>query len=176
LFSTAGHEYPGRSFRNAVAFSLGPPRQQAIDKGTSPLANGVLSGKYSRADLNAGTQQGVEGSRKAVAAVHGSLSERALAIADVVASIASETGHRPAQIALAWTLLNPGVTATLLGARTEQQLEDNLGALNVSLSEGHVARLEQASAIELGFRHDMLRRPLTVQLLAGGLAMPQRNW
>jgi hypothetical protein len=53
-------------------------------------------------------------------------------------------------------------------------LEDNLGAPNVSLSEGHVARLEQASAIELGFPHDMLRRPLTVQLLAGGLAMPQR--
>lgn len=71
----------------------------------SPLANGVLTGKYSRADLEAGeSQSGIQGTRKALAAAYGSLSERTLAIADVVAAVAVETGHSAAQVAIGWTL------------------------------------------------------------------------
>jgi aryl-alcohol dehydrogenase-like predicted oxidoreductase len=143
----------------------------------SPLANGVLTGKYSRADLRGGEQQGgIEGSRKALAAAYGSLTERSLAIVDGVSSVAAETGHTVAQIALAWTLANPGVAATLLGARTVQQLEENLGALDVCLSETDRARLDAASAIELGFPHDLLRGPFTVKAISGGTRLPARTW
>jgi aryl-alcohol dehydrogenase-like predicted oxidoreductase len=55
--------------------------------------------------------------------------ERSLDVADVVAEIATRTGHSSAQIAIAWTLLNPAIAAPMLGARTLKQLEDNLGAL-----------------------------------------------
>jgi aryl-alcohol dehydrogenase-like predicted oxidoreductase len=143
----------------------------------SPLANGVLTGKYNRADLMSGDGQiGVQGSRKSVAAAYGSLSERSLAITDVVASVAAETDYSPAQIALAWTLLNPGVTATMLGARTQKQLEDNLIALTVTLTDEQRARLEQVSAIELGFPHDFLKKPMIVQSLSGGSPLPTRTW
>jgi aryl-alcohol dehydrogenase-like predicted oxidoreductase len=143
----------------------------------SPLANGVLSGKYSRADLKAdNSQTGLQGSRKNVAASYGSLSERSLAIADVVAAVATETGHSAAQIALAWTLLKPGVAASLLGARTVKQLEDNLVALAVTLSAEQRARLDQVSCIELGFPHDFARMPMIVQSLTGGGSLPARTW
>ena len=74
----------------------------------------------------------------------------------------------PAQIALAWTLLNPAVSTTLLGARTLKQLEDNLGALALRLSDSQRAHLEQVSAITLGFPHDLLRQPMVVQFTTGG--------
>jgi len=142
----------------------------------SPLANGVLSGKYSRSDLKPGNASSLEGSRKDVAHGHGSLSERSLEIAEAVKAAANESGHSPAQVALAWTLVNPVVAATLLGARTVKQLEDNLGALAVSLSESQRERLEKVSAITLGFPHDLLRRPLIVQSLTGGTSLPPRHW
>lgn len=141
----------------------------------SPLANGVLSGKYSRADLDM-SQAGVDGSRKAVAGVHGSLSERSLVIAETVSEVAREIGRPPAQVALSWVMSNPGVTALLLGARNLDQLEVNLGALELSLSEEHMARLEAASPIELGFPHDILRRPMTRNMITGGTHRPERSW
>jgi aryl-alcohol dehydrogenase-like predicted oxidoreductase len=140
----------------------------------SPLANGVLSGKYSRADLGA-SQAGIDGSRKAVAGAHGSLSERSLVIAEAVSEVAREVGHAPAQVALSWVMSNPGVTTLLLGARNLDQLEVNLGALELSLSQEHMARLEAASAIELGFPHDILRRPMSRNMIAGGTHRPERR-
>jgi aryl-alcohol dehydrogenase-like predicted oxidoreductase len=141
----------------------------------SPLGSGVLAGKYSRADLDpTGGSANPEGSRKNVAVANGSLTERGLAIADVVKGVAKEMGKTPSQVALAWTLLNPGVTAPLIGARTLRQLEDNLGALDVRLSEEHRARLERASAIELGFPHDFLTRPMVREVVFGGLQVAPR--
>ena len=142
----------------------------------SPLANGVLSGKYGRADLKGGDLESIHGSRKDVAIGYGSLSERSLDIAEIVKAVADETGRSPAQIALAWTLLNPGVTTTLLGARTVEQLKGNLGALDVALSDDQVARLDAVSAITLGFPHDLLRQPMIVQSVTGGTARPARTW
>jgi aryl-alcohol dehydrogenase-like predicted oxidoreductase len=141
----------------------------------SPLASGVLTGKYSRADLGAGPGgSAADGSRRDVAAGNGSLTERGLAIADVVQEVAGELGRSPAQIALAWTLLNPAVTAPIIGARTLAQLEDNLGALEVILDEGQQARLQAASAIDLGFPHDFLARPMTKAIVSGGLDIRPR--
>ncbi len=142
----------------------------------SPLANGVLSGKYSRADLAAGDLTLLQGSRKDVAIGNGSLSERSLDIADVVKAVAAETGNSPAQIALAWTLLNSGVAATLVGARTPKQLNDNLGALEVSFDDEQRARLEKVSAITLGFPRELLRMPTIVRSIGGGTVLPARTW
>jgi hypothetical protein len=67
------------------------------------------------------------------------------------------------------------VAATLLGARSVKQLEDNLGALDVSLTDEQRACLDEASAIALGFPHDLLRQPMTVHVVTGGGPLPMRN-
>ncbi|XXY52112.1 aldo/keto reductase [Sorangium sp. So ce269] len=142
----------------------------------SPLASGVLTGKYSKADLDAGGgTSDAAGTRKNVAAANGSLTARGLDIAAVVKAVAAESGKTPAQIALAWTLLHPAVTAPIMGARTLKQLEDNLGALDVRLTEGQRARLDQASAVELGFPHDFLARPMTRGVMFGDVKIAARR-
>lgn len=135
----------------------------------SPLASGVLTGKYTRADLDHGGGTGdPEGTRKNVAAANGSLTERGLAIADVVKDVAAAMGRSPAQVAIAWTLRDPAVTAPIIGARTLAQLEDNLGALDVTFTDDQLADLEKASAIDLGFPHEFLTRPMTRGVMFGG--------
>jgi aryl-alcohol dehydrogenase-like predicted oxidoreductase len=138
----------------------------------SPLASGVLAGKYTAADLDHdGGTAGAAGTRKNVAAANNSLTERSLAIADVAKTVAARNDRLPSQVAIAWTLRNPTVTSPIIGARTLAQLEDNLGALDVEFSEQDVAELEQASAIELGFPHDFLARPMTQTVTRGDLTI-----
>ncbi|MET0426525.1 MAG: aldo/keto reductase [Actinoplanes sp.] len=122
----------------------------------SPLAGGVLTGKYSRADLHSTEPGNGESARKGFNVALGGVNERSLAIVDVVKEVAAEQGRTPAQIGLAWTLRNQAVTSPILGARTLEQLTDNLGALDVELSADQTERLDRASAIELGFPHAML--------------------
>jgi aryl-alcohol dehydrogenase-like predicted oxidoreductase len=142
----------------------------------SPLGRGVLTGKYSSRDLDHGADSaGVEGTRKSAGELNGSLSERSLAIAEVVKTVATELGRTPAQVALAWTLLNDSVTAPLIGARTLSQLEDNLGALEVKLPDDARARLEQASTVALGFPHDVLARPSTMASVFGDTKISPRR-
>ena len=123
----------------------------------SPLASGVLTGKYSRSDLAPGPE-GAASSRKEVAAGNGFLTPRGLDIAETVKDIAAELGTTPSRVALAWTLFSPSVTAPIVGARSLAQLEDNLGALDTRLDPAQQARLDEVSAIELGFPHSALRR------------------
>jgi aryl-alcohol dehydrogenase-like predicted oxidoreductase len=120
----------------------------------SPLAGGVLTGKYSRADL--APESGF--TRRAVAAGNGFLTARGLEIAEVVKEVASELDTTPSRVALAWTLLNPAVAAPIVGARTLAQLDDNLGVFDVTLDPRQQARLARASAVDLGFPHETLRR------------------
>ena len=56
--------------------------------------------------------------------------------------VAAELGRTPAQVGLAWTLQNPGVTSPVIGARTPAQLEDNLGALEVGFTAAQRERLD----------------------------------
>lgn len=136
------------------------PMAQELGLGTvlwSPLAGGVLTGKYSRQDLTAGAPSGTgESVRKDFNVALGGVTERSLTIVDTVKEIASELGRTPAQIGLAWALRQPGVTAPIIGARTSGQLQENLGALEVDLDASHLARLNEVSAIEPGFPHAML--------------------
>ncbi|MFE6610379.1 aldo/keto reductase [Amycolatopsis sp. NPDC057786] len=139
----------------------------------SPLAGGVLTGKYSRDDVTAAPSE--DGTRKNFNFALGTLTERNLAIVDVVKEVATELGHSPAQIGLAWTLRNPGVTAPIIGARTPAQLEDNLGALEVEFTGSQLARLDEASAIDLGFPHEMLSRDTTLALTRGDMTIEPRR-
>ncbi|WP_159585600.1 aldo/keto reductase [Chelativorans xinjiangense] len=141
----------------------------------SPLASGVLTGKYSKADLEIGTgSASAVGTRKNVAAANGALSERGLAIADVVKAVAIEAGKSPSQVALAWTLLNPSVASPIMGVRTLAQLENNLGALDVTLTDDQRARLDEVSAIDLGFPHEFLARPMTRNVTFGDVKIAAR--
>jgi aryl-alcohol dehydrogenase-like predicted oxidoreductase len=135
------------------------PMAKELGLGTvlwSPLAGGVLTGKYSRQDLTTPPSDQSESVRKSFNVALGGVTERALAIVDVVKEVADEVGRTPAQVALAWTLQNPEVTAPIIGARTAEQLQENLEALEVDLTPSQVARLNEVSAIDLGFPHAML--------------------
>jgi aryl-alcohol dehydrogenase-like predicted oxidoreductase len=88
----------------------------------------------------------------------GSSPSGGLDIAEVVKDIAAGIGTTPSRVALAWTLLNPAVAAPIVGVRSLAQLDDNLGALQVKLDPGQQAKLDEVSAIELGFPHEALRR------------------
>ncbi|MFD3911440.1 aldo/keto reductase [Streptomyces sp. NPDC058603] len=141
----------------------------------SPLAGGVLTGKYSRDDLIATNVASDDGTRKSFNFALGTVTERNLAIADVVKEVATELGRTPAQVGLAWTLRKPGVTAPIIGARTPAQLMDNLGALEVDLTAAQLARLDEASATGLGFPHDMLASDHVRNVIAGDLAIESRR-
>ncbi|MFJ7217380.1 aldo/keto reductase [Amycolatopsis sp. NPDC098790] len=133
----------------------------------SPLAGGLLTGKY-RADAGSSA-------RESFNAGLGMVTDRNLAIADVVKKVAEEQGRKPAQIGLAWLLRNPGVTAPIIGARTPAQLEDNLGALEVELTEAQVSRLEEASTINLGYPHDLLAGDHIQKVMRGELKLEPRS-
>ena len=140
----------------------------------SPLGGGILSGKYSRADLSDENSADVASTRKGIIASTGHLNERALAIAEVVGSIAHETGVTASQIALAWTLHNPAVASTLLGARTLAQAENNFAALEIMLTDDQLQRLEQVSAVAPIFPARFISRPMAQQLITGGATIRAR--
>jgi aryl-alcohol dehydrogenase-like predicted oxidoreductase len=141
----------------------------------SPLGGGLLSGKYGMSDLATNDDAGVAATRKGVIASTGLLNEASLRIAEEVKAVARETGASAAQVALAWTLLNPAVTAPVIGARTLAQAQDNLGALDVRLDTDHVARLDAASRPAPIFPQRFVERPLVQQLVFGGAAVERRS-
>ncbi|MEU7044116.1 aldo/keto reductase [Streptomyces varsoviensis] len=142
----------------------------------SPLAGGVLTGKYSRDDLTAtAAEPGRSSIRKSFNAALGLVNERNLAIADAVKEIAAELGRTPSQVGLAWAMHQPDVTAPIIGARTAAQLEDNLGALDVDFTAAQLARLDELSAIDLGYPHDLLAGDHLRNALAGDLKIPTRR-
>jgi len=124
----------------------------------APLGQGVLTGKYTRDDLVPGDMSDIS-SRKAINAVTGKLTAKNLDIADVAVEVAKEIGCTPAQLAVAWTLKNPAVCSPVIGVHTPAQLEDNLGALDVEISDEQMARLDEISAVPPVFPIDVLKSP-----------------
>jgi aryl-alcohol dehydrogenase-like predicted oxidoreductase len=108
----------------------------------SPLAGGLLSGKYRR------DQQGPEGARHFGGWDEPPIydSERLYDVVDVLVEIAEGHGVSAAQVALAWLLGRPGVSSVVIGARTDEQLADNLAAAELELGEDERARLDEVSA------------------------------
>ena len=110
----------------------------------SPLAGGVLSGKYTRE--NASTTIPDRGDR-----VTSALTDRNYAIVDELIRIARELKTTPAAVALAWVQTRPGVTSTIIGARRREQLDQNLAALDITLDAAHVDALDRVSTPTLNF-------------------------
>jgi aryl-alcohol dehydrogenase-like predicted oxidoreductase len=107
----------------------------------SPLAGGLLSGKVSR------DKQSEAGSRRATFDFPPVNRERAFDCIDVMRPIAQAHGVSVAQIALAWLLHQPQVTSVIVGAKRPDQLADNLGATQVSLTATELEQIDQASRL-----------------------------
>jgi len=105
----------------------------------SPLARGFLSGNRKRGDRTADTIRS-KTDQYATELYH---SDADYEIADRVTSLAAERGVKPTQIALAWLLAKPGVTAPIVGASKLPHLDDAIGAADLRLSEAEIARLEE---------------------------------
>ncbi|MCB9754455.1 MAG: aldo/keto reductase [Myxococcales bacterium] len=122
----------------------------------SPLAGGFLTGKYRK------EQPPPAGSRLAKweDRMKGFDTPRHWRILAALDAVAAEHGATPAQVALAWLLRKPGVTSVIFGARSLAQLDDNVkaAALASALREGDVQRLDEASAFELGYPYEFIRR------------------
>ena len=141
----------------------------------SPLANGLLTGKYSARDLKTSpTGSGIRGTRKDLITIHTRADDRTLAIVNEVKEVAAEIGKPAAQVALVWLRVKTAVTSILLGARTSQQLRDNLGMVDTSLSDAQTTRLDVCSAIDLGFPHNLLASPMIQFASSGGVKVERR--
>lgn len=125
------------------------PMARAYDMAVTPwgiVGSGVLSGKYNK-DAAA---EGRGASRSQI------INDRSLKIAEEVIRIAEEINATPTQVAIAWVLNGPANIIPLVGARTLEQWEENLGCLDVELDESMMSRLNEISAINPGFPHSML--------------------
>lgn len=112
----------------------------------SPLGGGWLTGKYTRDERPAGaTRLGEDPDRGVEAYDRRSRQQRTWDVVDAVGDIAADRGASMAQVALAWVRDRPGVTSVILGARTPEQLADNLGAVGLRLTGDEVKRLDEAS-------------------------------
>jgi aryl-alcohol dehydrogenase (NADP+) len=111
-----------------------------------PLGQGWLSGKYRRDAEPAGVTRLGEDPNRGVEAYARRNVERTWKIVEAVEAVASELGVPPARVALRWLADRPGVAAPLLGARTAEQIADNLLAADVALSEELRSRLDEVSA------------------------------
>ena len=114
--------------------------------GWSPLAGGVLSGKYTRPG---GPEPGTRLDSH-------SISEHDQTVARAVQDVADELGATPSQVAIAWTMTRSPTVHPIIGARRVEQLHDNLGALDLTLPDAAVARLEDSTGFRLGFPTDFI--------------------
>ena len=110
----------------------------------SPLAGGFLSGKFTR-------EESPDDTRRSTFAFPPVNEEQGFDVVDVMRPIAEAHDASVAQIALAWLLHKDAVTSVIIGARRMDQLEDNFGSVDVSLSDDEVAQLDEVSKIPLGY-------------------------
>ncbi len=129
----------------------------------SPLGGGVLTGKY-----NMPPEEHEETGRLAREESAGRITERDLQIADVVMEVADILERSPAQVALNWIRQKNRHTIPIIGARRLAQVQDNLACVEFSLSEEQLQKLDEVSAITLGFPHDFLQSPMVQDFAFGG--------
>jgi len=118
----------------------------------SPLAGGLLSGKYTR------NMPEPEGSRRINFDFPPVNKEKAFDIIDVMQPIAQEKGISVAQLALAWLLHQPAVTSVIIGAKKTEQLDDNLKAIDVKLTAEELQKLDDISKLQSEYPGWMLER------------------
>jgi len=120
----------------------------------SPLAGGLLSGKFDRAGNGPKDARRVEFDFPPVNR------ERVYNVVDVMREIAETKGVSVAQIALGWLLHQPAVTSVIIGAKNEKQLDDNIAAATVKLSAEELQRLDEVSQLPEEYPHWMFKRQL----------------
>lgn len=142
------------------------PMAEALGLGAalwSPLGGGFLTGKYRSSD------EGRLNMRLGVL-VHTEKTQRETAILDTVLAVAKEIGASPTEVAIAWLLHKAAKSTTslipILGPRMRAQLDGTLGALDVTLSQDQITRLDAASVIPLGTPHEQING--SAATIAGG--------
>jgi aryl-alcohol dehydrogenase-like predicted oxidoreductase len=118
----------------------------------SPLAGGLLSGKYSREEENK------EGGRRAAFDFPPVDKERAFDLIDLLRPMAAQKGASVAQLSLAWLLQRPAVSSVIIGANKMEQLEDNLKSVSLSFTQEELDRLDEASRLPREYPGWMLER------------------
>ncbi|MGD1148197.1 MAG: aldo/keto reductase [Thermoanaerobaculaceae bacterium] len=139
----------------------------------SPLASGLLTGKYKPA------RGGVKGTGRLATAGGARFSkatERNWAIVGEVLAVARELGRSPAQVALNWVTKRRGVASTIIGATTLAQLEDNLAALEFEIPEGPASRLEAVSRPEPAFPYYFFGDEMQNRLRGGVPVSAEPPW
>jgi aryl-alcohol dehydrogenase-like predicted oxidoreductase len=112
-----------------------------------PLAGGLLSGKFRRGDALSSGRMAVPGTRELFDP------ETAFDVLDTARLISEQRGVSVAQVSINWLLAKPGVTSVILGARTMEQLIDNLGAAGFRLSVDEIRSLDRAGAGRMPYPH-----------------------
>lgn len=136
----------------------------------SPLASGLLSGKY-RPSQNGSEGQGrLEAMKDSANPAFQKFTERNWQTVAAVEKIAQETGRSMAQVAINWAANRPGIASVILGATRLEQLQDNLGALDFELPGELVQLLDEASAPPLRFPHTFFTSAIQ-GMLTGGVSV-----
>jgi aryl-alcohol dehydrogenase-like predicted oxidoreductase len=137
----------------------------------SPLAGGLLTGKYS---ADAAIRAGQPGRLTTTAWGSGFLTERGLGIAAVVTRVAARLGVTAGQVAIAWLLGRPGNVIPIIGTRSVAQLVELLAAAEVTLDEPALAELEAATKIDVGYPGTLLFAARGNRMVHGEVPLPER--
>jgi aryl-alcohol dehydrogenase-like predicted oxidoreductase len=129
----------------------------------SPLAGGLLSGKYA-SGKSAGGRYDNEAMRQFV-----SVDDRSDRSVAALVAAAKELGRSPAQIALAWLRHRSRPVIPIIGARKLEQLKDNLAAMELKLPLEIARRLDEVSRVDLGFPHEFYRKEMVRNFVFGGM-------
>jgi aryl-alcohol dehydrogenase-like predicted oxidoreductase len=143
------------------------PMAKALNIGVtawSPLANGVLTGKYHGQGSPESGRMSNDMMKDFIPEQH-----RTDRIIAAVKNVADEISRSMAQVALAWLRYRPVPVIPIIGARKLSQFQDNLGSLDLTLSTEQLNSLDEASQIELGFPHDMYTKAMVRAIRYGGL-------
>ncbi len=143
------------------------PMSKALNVGVtawSPLAGGVLTGKYQGRGAS-------EPGRMSSEMMKSFLPEqqRADRIVAALKNVSEQIGRSMAQVALAWLRYRPVPVIPIIGARKVSQLQDNLASLELELSTEQLKTLDEASRVELGFPYDLYGKELVRELRSGGM-------
>ncbi|MEJ7639117.1 MAG: aldo/keto reductase [Singulisphaera sp.] len=143
------------------------PMAEALGLGVtawSPLAGGLLTGKYAGGNAEADARMNSEMMKRFAQS-----REHSEAVVAEVLSVSKEVGRSPAQVALAWLRHRPVPVIPIVGARRLEQFRDNLACLDLKLDEAQLGRLDAASRVELGFPHDFYDNEMVKGLTYGGM-------
>jgi diketogulonate reductase-like aldo/keto reductase len=128
-----------------------------------PLAGGVLSGKYSLQ----GDEVHISDSKRGDWLNSERITREALGIADMVVQVATELGCPPPQVALAWIRRQMDGIVPIICGRTADQIQQNLGCLDLAIEDAQFERLNEISRVDMGFPHRFLSSKALREALFG---------